>query len=92
MVKSADAQRTALKASGVRHFTCYALRHTWATRQVEAGTDPVTLAAMLGHSKLQMVTRYAHPSQGHQQEAMEWLERWKIESEIREQAASSAIN
>jgi len=52
----------------------------------------VTLAAMLGHSKLQMVTRYAHPSQGHQQEAMERLERWKIESEIREQAASSAIN
>jgi len=62
MVKSADAHRTALKASGVRHFTFYALRHTWATRQVEAGTDPVTLAAMLGHSKLQMVTRYAHPS------------------------------
>ena len=76
----------------MRPFTLYVLRHTWATRQVEAGTDPVTLAAMLGHSKLQMVTRYAHPSQSHQQEAMERLERWKVEKEMREQAMSAAVN
>jgi hypothetical protein len=33
----------------------YDLRHTWATGAVEAGIDLVTLAAMLGHSKINMV-------------------------------------
>jgi hypothetical protein len=30
----------------------------------------VTLAALLGHSKLDMVMRYAHPSDGHKTEAI----------------------
>jgi hypothetical protein len=35
------------------------------------GTTPkTTLAAMLGHSKIQMVLRYAHPSEEHQAAAM----------------------
>jgi len=32
---------------------------------VEAGVDLVTLAAMLGHSRIQMVLRYAHPTEEH---------------------------
>ena len=35
--------------------------------------DVVTLAAMLGHSKLALITRYAHPTQKHQMSAMEKL-------------------
>jgi hypothetical protein len=31
-----------------------------------SGIDLVTLAAMLGHSRIQMVLRYAHPTQEHQ--------------------------
>ena len=42
-------------------FRLYDLRHTAATRLAQAGTDLVTLAAILGHSKIQMVLRYAHP-------------------------------
>jgi integrase len=38
-------------------FRLYDLRHTWATRAAMAGIDPVTLAAMLGHSRIQMVLR-----------------------------------
>jgi hypothetical protein len=34
------------------------------------GWDLVTLAAMLGHSRIQMVLRYAHPTEAHQTEAM----------------------
>jgi site-specific recombinase XerD len=46
----------------------------WATRAVEAGIDLVTLAAMLGHSKINMVLRYAHPTQEHQSKAMDKME------------------
>lgn len=35
-----------------------------------AGIDLVTLAAMLGHSRIQMVLRYAHPTEEHQFAAM----------------------
>jgi len=36
--------------------------------------DLVTLAAMMGHTHIQMVMRYAHPSQDHQSEAMDIVE------------------
>ena len=36
-----------------------------------AGVDLVTLAAMLGHSRIQMVLRYAHPTEEHQFAAMQ---------------------
>jgi integrase len=60
----------------VAPFKLYDLRHTWATRAAEAGIDLVTLAALLGHSKIQMVLRYAHPTQQHQTQAVERLERF----------------
>jgi len=68
------AHHRALKASKLLPFRLYDLRHTWATRAAEAGIDPVTLAAMLGHSRIQMVLRYAHPTQLHQTSAMERME------------------
>jgi hypothetical protein len=36
--------------------------------------DITTLAALLGHSKLNMVTRYCHPQEEHQTAAMRRLE------------------
>ena len=44
-----------------------------------AGVDLVTLAAMLGHSKINMVMRYAHPTQEHQFAAMEKRQRYVSE-------------
>ncbi len=69
-----NAHDSALKASGLKHFVIYDCRHTWATRAVEAGVDLVTLAAMMGHTRIQMVMRYAHPSQDHQSKAMDIVE------------------
>jgi integrase len=53
----------------------YDLRHTFATRMVEAGCDLPTLAAILGHSGLRMVMRYVHPTAQHQKEAMRKYEK-----------------
>jgi hypothetical protein len=76
--------RAAIRDSGVRKFRLYDCRHTWATRAAEAGMDMVTLAALLGHSKLNMVMRYVHPQEKHQAEAMRRLEVFNAAKEITE--------
>lgn len=70
IVKVNAAHTSALKRSKVARFRLYDLRHTWATRAAQSGVDIVTLAAMLGHSRLAMVTRYVHPGEEHQAAAM----------------------
>jgi integrase len=72
----------ALLESKVASFRPYDCRHTWATRAAQAGIDLVTLAAMLGHSKINMVLRYAHPTQEHQAKAMDMMERYVSEQKI----------
>lgn len=67
------AHTRALADSRVSPFRLYDLRHTWATRAAQSGIDLVTLAAMMGHARIQMVLRYAHPTQTHQAAAMEKL-------------------
>jgi integrase len=69
-----NAHDRAMRDSKLASFRLYDLRHTWATRAAMSGIDLVTLAAMLGHSRIQMVLRYAHPTQEHQHQAMERLE------------------
>ena len=71
-----NAHDRAVKASKVAKFRLYDLRHTWATRAAESGIDLVTLAALLGHSKIQMVLRYAHPTQEHQTRSVERMEQF----------------
>lgn len=70
IVKVNAAHTSAVKRSGIAKCTLYSLRHTWATRAAQSGVDLVTLAAMLGHSKINMVLRYAHPGEQHQADAM----------------------
>lgn len=72
----------ALRESKVAPFRPYDCRHTFATRAVESGIDLVTLAAMLGHSKINMVLRYAHPTQEHQTQAMNKMEQFVAEQKI----------
>ena len=77
-----NAHDRVVKESGIAPMRLYDLRHTWATRAAMSGIDLVTLAAMLGHSRIQMVLRYAHPTQEHQTQAMEQLERFNAEQQI----------
>jgi integrase len=76
IVKVNAAHTATLKRCKVAPFRLYDLRHTWATRAAMAGVDLVTLAAMLGHSRIQMVLRYAHPTEEHQFAAMEKVQRY----------------
>ena len=59
-------------------FRLYDCRHTFATRALESGVDLLTLASILGHANLKMVSRYAHPSEQHQADAIRLMEKSKV--------------
>ncbi len=65
MLKVNWQHHQAISKSQVKTFRLYDCRHTYASRMAMSGVDLVTLASLLGHSKIQMVMRYAHPSQEH---------------------------
>jgi integrase len=84
-----NAHDRAVRYSKFAPFRLYDLRHTWVTRAwvtraAMAGIDLVTLASMLGNSRIQMVLRYAHPTQEHQSSAMDQLERYNAMQQIAE--------
>jgi integrase len=84
MLKANNAHNKALKDSGIAKCRLYDLRHTWATRVAQAGVDVVTLASLLGHSKLVMVMRYVHPGEAHRIDAVKKVELANAAKEIAE--------
>lgn len=58
-------------------FRLYDCRHTFATRALESGVDLLTLASILGHANLKMVSRYAHPSEDHKRSAIAQMDKTK---------------
>ena len=56
------AMTTAINRSGIPYISVRDLRRTAATRMLEAGVNHITIAAILGHTDLRMVQRYAQPS------------------------------
>ena len=54
-LKLSDARKT-----GIEYLTPHVLRHTFATRCIEAGMRPQTLQKILGHSTIQMTMVYVH--------------------------------
>ena|ERR1039458_7054097 len=85
-----NAHDRAVRESKVAAFRLYDLRHTWATRAAESGIDLVTLAALLGHSKIQMVLRYAHPTQEHQARSVERMEQFVVARQMEAQKSAQA--
>jgi integrase len=84
LVKLNNAHYGALRRSKIPHFRIYDLRHTWATRAAMSGIDLVTLASLLGHSKINMVMRYAHPTEAHQRQAMKRLQDFNAAKQMEE--------
>ena len=70
------------RAKIVPPFRLYDLRHTYASRAVMAGVDLPTLAALLGHTSVQMTMRYVHPAEEHKREAAAKIERFNAASAI----------
>jgi len=68
-------------------FQLYDLRHTYGTRAIESGTDPLTLMRLMGHADLKTTMRYVHLSQRHLAEAQVRIERYRAEREIAEAEA-----
>lgn len=69
--------KNALKASSVRPFVLYTLRHTFLTRLGASGCDVWTLARIAGHSSIAISSRYVHPSEDSVLDAMAMLGRHK---------------
>ena len=72
------AHDAAVVRAGIKeHFRLYDLRHTYASRAAMAGVDLPTLAALLGHTKIQMTLRYVHFYEEHKREAAAKVEKFK---------------
>jgi integrase len=63
------------KDPGIVGLRLHDLRHTAATKMIEAGVDLVTVSKILGHASIQMTMRYAHPTPENMKRAVEYLEK-----------------
>ena len=54
--------RTACQRAEIQGVRLHDLRHTAASKMIEAGADLVTVSKILGHASIQMTMRYAHPT------------------------------
>jgi integrase len=77
IVKLTNAHHAAIARARVKTFRLYDLRHTFATHLTQSGVDLMTVKAILGHSRLEMVQRYSHPTEQHQADAIARLEQFR---------------
>jgi len=71
-------QRVARRAGLTKAITVHTLRHSYATHQLEAGLDLLTLQRVLGHQSLKTTAEYVHLTTRQLQRTpglLEWLAR-----------------
>jgi integrase len=65
----------AARRAGLLRVSPHALRHTFASRCIEAGVDIVTLQQWLGHASITQTQVYTHVSKTHERAAIDRFER-----------------
>jgi integrase len=65
--------RRACRLAGIENFRWHDLRHTFATRLLQAGIPAEQVQRLLGHRSIVMTLRYAHVVDGFQAEALRRL-------------------
>jgi integrase len=65
--------KAACRRAEIEGLRLHDLRHTAASKMIEAGADLVTVSKILGHSSIQMTMRYAHPTPENMRRAVERL-------------------
>ena len=78
---------TACHLAGIINLKFHDLRHTAATRLAEAGANAFTIAAILGHSTIQMSARYTHIADERKRQALEAIARVRTQSGHNEKEA-----
>ena len=67
-----DLFKRTLKAAGLHDINFHALRHTFATRALEAGMDIKVLSSILGHAQASTTLNlYAHALPDHKRQSMD---------------------
>ena len=84
------AFRIALRKVGIQDFRFHDLRHTFATRMVQAGKDLYKVQVLLGHKTPIMTQRYAHHYPESLRDGVEVLD--KIKKEFSTNLAQSNEN
>lgn len=79
--------KAALIAAGIEDFRFHDLRHTFASRFLRSGGDPLVLQKALGHEDLESTRRYAHVRQDDVRAAMERMESRNSPGEISREAS-----
>lgn len=69
--------RGACDDAGLIDFRFHDLRHTFATRLGDNGCNVTTIAALMGHSNIQMSARYTHAGDDTKRAAVEGVSQWR---------------
>ncbi len=68
------AWQEVLKQANIENFRFHDLRHTFASKLAMRNIDLYSIKELLGHSRLEMVQRYAHLSQDYLKKALSTLD------------------